>query len=96
MKDSFILFTNQIEVMKRLTDEEAGKLIKAIYTYESTGTFPELEGILGAVAIQFKQTLDISDTKWEETKQKRSDAGKKGMEKRWKNDNNVITRHNKI
>ena len=84
-KDSFILYTEQKAVLDKLTDEQAGKLIKAIYEYEATGTMPVLDAILDLVIIPFKTALDKNENKWEDTKQKRSEAGKIGAEKRWNN-----------
>ena len=99
MKDSFVLFTEQIETMNNLTDEEAGKIIKAIYKYEATGEIPNFGGTLDAVFTPFKLALDKTDAKWEEVKQKRRQAGIKGMQSRWQKDitkdNKVITKDNK-
>lgn len=96
MKDSFILFTEQKQIIDKLSDEDAGKIIKAIYEYEATGILPKINDVLDIIIIPFKLALDKTDSKWEETKKKRSEAGKKGMNKRWKkektNDNNVITK----
>lgn len=83
-KESFILYTDQKAVIDKLTDEQAGKLIKAIYEYEATGNMPELDPILEIIMIPFKTILDKNAQKWEEERQKRSEAGKKGMKKRWK------------
>ena len=78
MKDSFILYTEQKEVINKLSDEQAGKLIKAIYEYVETGQMPKLDTLLEIVIIPFKQNIDRNADKYEEIKQKRSLAGKKG------------------
>ena len=78
MKDSFILYTEQKEVINKLSDEQAGKLIKAIYEYGETGQMPKLDTLLEIVIIPFKQNIDRNADKYEEIKQKRSLAGKKG------------------
>lgn len=79
-KDSFILYTEQKEVIDKLTDEQAGKLIKAIYEYVETGEMPKLDTMLDLVIIPFKQNIDRNADKYEETKKKRSEAGKLGAE----------------
>lgn len=79
-KDSFILYTEQKEVIDKLTDEQAGKLIKAIYEYVETGKMPKLDTMLDLVIIPFKQNIDRNADKYEETKKKRSEAGKLGAE----------------
>lgn len=80
MKDSFILYTEQKEVIDKLTDEQAGKLIKAIYEYVETDKMPQLDSLLEIVIIPFKQNIDRNIDKWEQIKQKRSEAGKIGAE----------------
>ena len=80
MKDSFILYTEQKEVIDKLSDEQAGKLIKAIYEYVETGKMPKLDITLELVIIPFKQNIDRNANKYEETKKKRSEAGKIGAE----------------
>lgn len=79
-KDSFILYTEQKEVIDKLTNEQAGKLIKAIYEYAETGKMPKLDTLLEIVIIPFKQNIDRNTNKWEEIKKKRSEAGKIGAE----------------
>lgn len=80
MKDSFILYTEQKEVVDKLTDEQAGKIFKAIYEYVQTDKMPELDSLLDIIIIPFKQSLDRNTEKWEEIKKKRSEAGKLGAE----------------
>ena len=80
MKDSFILYTEQKEVIDKLSNEQAGKLIKAIYEYVETGQMPKLDALLEIVIIPFKQNIDRNANKYEETKKKRSEAGKIGAE----------------
>lgn len=80
MKDSFILYTEQKEVVDKLTDEQAGKLFKAIYEYAETDKMPQLDSLLDIVVIPFKQSMDRNTEKWEEIKKKRSEAGKIGAE----------------
>ena len=80
MKDSFILYTEQKEVIDKLTDEQAGKLIKAIYEYVETDKMPQLDSLLEIIIIPFKQNIDRNIDKWEQIKQKRSEAGKIGAE----------------
>lgn len=79
-RDSFILYTEQKEVVDKLSDEQAGKIFKAIYEYIQTDKMPRLDGLLDIIIIPFKQSIDRNTEKWEEIKKKRSDAGKKGAE----------------
>ncbi len=80
MKKSFVMYTNNGKQFSMLSDEQAGKLIKAIFKYAESGTEPDITDD-GMVAIAFsfiKEQLDINAEKWEETCRKRSEAGKKG------------------
>ena len=77
MKNSFVLYTEFYEVMKDLTDAQIGKLHRAIYIYQLEGKIIDLDPEL-AMAFKFvKVKLDKNQTKWEEEKIKRSEAGKK-------------------
>lgn len=79
-KDSFILYTEQKELFERLSDKEAGQLIKAIFTYVSTGKTNNLKKTLDIAFIPIKQNIDRNNEKWTEIKIKRSEAGKKSAE----------------
>lgn len=78
MKDSFILYTEQKAVIDKLTDEQAGKLIKAIYEYVETDKMPQLDTVLDLVITPFKFALDRNKTKYEAVSKKRAEAGAKG------------------
>ena len=86
MKKTFILYSDQKEIIDKLSDEQAGMLIKAIYQYVTDGTIPKLDALIEIVFIPFKQALDRNNESWENIKSKRSIAGKIGAEKRWGKD----------
>jgi hypothetical protein len=77
-KKSFVLYTDQREVFDELSDEDAGKLIKHIFSYVNDED-PITEDKLIKVAFlpiktQLKRDLRI----WDEKKEQRAEAGKKG------------------
>jgi hypothetical protein len=77
-KKSFVLYTDQREVFDELSDEDAGKLIKHIFSYVNDED-PITEDKLIKVAFlpiktQLKRDLKI----WDEKKEQRAEAGKKG------------------
>ena len=81
MKKSFILYQDQCEVVSNMEDIEAGRLFKAIYSYEN-GVAPEFSDRTVEIAFQFFKThLDRDSKKWEEVREKRSEAGKVGGKK---------------
>ena len=63
-KESFILYYEQKEIINNLSDNEAGKLIKAIYEYETTLQVPKLSKTLSLVFIPFKNALDRNREKY--------------------------------
>jgi len=71
MKDNFLLKTNQGKVFKELSDEDAGKLIKGIYDYATTGD-SKLDGYLKIIFLPIKDEID----KNEENYQKRCEINK--------------------
>lgn len=93
-KKSFVLYTDQKEIVDELDDEQAGKLFKAIYEYNTANTV-SLTGILKSVFMSFKIAFDRDEQKWNDITKKRSEAGKKGMESRWGKDDKDITNDNK-
>lgn len=77
MKDSFILYTEQAEIINELTNEEAGQLLKAIYNY-AKGEEVELSGVTKLAFIPIRQQIDRNNEKYEAFKEKQSENGKKG------------------
>lgn len=78
MKDSFILYLEHKEIFDELDNEEAGELIKAIFEYQSTGEMPNLSKSLKLAFIPIKNSLDRNESKWEDEKQRRREAGRLG------------------
>ena len=81
-KKSFILYSDQKELFDQLSDEQAGKLIKFIFSYVNDEE-PTTDDLLINLAFtpikqQFKRDLD----KWNKTKEGRSKAGKASAEAR--------------
>ena len=77
-KNCFTLYKDYTKHFHMLTDEEAGKLIKAIFEYEN-GIEPE--GLEGMVAMAFSfisAQLDRDDEKYAEKCQKNRENGSKG------------------
>ena len=94
-KDSFVLYTRYIDIFKELTDEQAGQLIKVILEYVNDLN-PEPSGLIKIAFIPIKQQLKDDLVKWKEEKEKRSLAGKKGMESRYNNVKDNLTNDNNV
>ena len=75
----FLVKLNWNEWLLELSDEDAGKFIKALYNSEVP------EGMLGLLFKSHYEEFVRVNEKREEMLQKRSEAGKKGMTNRWHN-----------
>lgn len=87
-KDSFILYDSDLKGFEFLTENQAGKLFKALIKFRLEGTKPNL-GNNAAVNILFNQITEhiaINESKYKATCAKRSEA----MKKRWGNDKKSI------
>lgn len=82
-KNSFILYQKQKEIFNILTDNQAGKLIKAIFEYEENQQIPNLSGQTNMAFIAIKQELDQNRTKYIEKCKK----NKENAKQRWNNKN---------
>ena len=90
-KKGFILYADLIGMVEKLPDEIAGKLLKLILAYVNDLN-PSVDDLVLQIAfepirIQLKRDL----IKYEDKRQRLSDSGRKGMEKRWNKDKEVIT-----
>jgi hypothetical protein len=84
-KKGFILYADQKALFEQLPNEKAGELIKFIFAYVNDEN-PETEDLIINLAFTpIKQQLKRDLIKFEETKEKRSEAGKAGANKRWQN-----------
>jgi hypothetical protein len=99
-KKSFVLYTSYVHAINLLSDEQAGKLLKHIFNYVND-LDPVEDDVLVRVAFEpIKQQLKRDLIEWKSERKRRSNAGKKGMEKRWSKsitkDNTTITDDNSV
>lgn len=85
MRETFLLFTEIIETVRDMTDEEAGVLFKMILYHEAGEEYMPVDGHVRAeVAFSFiRRQLDRCDQKHAETVEKRRSAGQAGARARW-------------
>jgi hypothetical protein len=79
-KSSFIIHVRHVEVFKDLPGDDVKQLLLSIGEYVKTGTEPAFENNAGLkMAFRFiRVDLDREAEKWEETRTKRIEAGRKG------------------
>jgi hypothetical protein len=82
-KKSFILYSDAIHTVEKLSDKDAGQLLKHLLRYVNDQN-PTTENPLVEIAFEpIKQQLKRDLVKFEDVKGKRSEAGKAGAIKRW-------------
>lgn len=85
-KKSFILYNDLINIVEQLPDETSGKLFKYILKFVNEEKF-EIEDLLLKIAFQpIKDSIIRNSKKWEDSKEKKSEAGRIGNLKRWNKD----------
>jgi len=82
-KKSFILYSDAIHTIEKLSDTDAGQLLKHLLRYVNDQN-PTTNNPLVEIAFEpIKQQLKRDLVKFEDVKVKRSEAGKAGANKRW-------------
>ena len=83
-KKSFVLYNDQSDLLNMLNDEQAGVLIKKIFSYVNDGVIEKEEDIpINMVFTTLKNQIDRDTDKYFEKIEKSSKAGKIGNLKKW-------------
>lgn len=77
-KISFVLYTRYREQINLLNDEQAGRLMKAIFDYQAGEEVSITDPVVAMLWSVMKQQLDTDNQKYQETCAKRKEAGAKG------------------
>ena len=78
MNDSFILYTSYYAIIEGLTDEQLGKLMRAIFIYARDGEVINLEPTLRMAFAFIKDDMERNQTKYKEKVERWRANGKKG------------------
>lgn len=78
MKNSFILYTENKEQVKLLSKDQRADLLMALFDYAESGETEELDPLTEMAFSIFKAKMDRDAEKWEETREKRAEAGRAG------------------
>lgn len=95
-KTAFLMYESWGAAIDKMSDEQAGQLIKAIYALQKN---PDAEPQDPSVAFVFaiiKDKMSEDSNAYEETCRQRSEAGRKGSEARWGKMANDSTCHNEM
>lgn len=77
-KQSFVLYNSYSEHISLLSDQEAGKLFKAIFRFAEDGTTPDFSGALMMCFSFISSQMQRDKEKYIDICEKRAEAGKKG------------------
>ena len=77
-KKSFILYKDFGAQLSKLTNEQAGKLIKAVYEYQMSGAYKTDDPVVDFAMSGLVQQFTRDQEKYQRTCVKRSEAGAKG------------------
>lgn len=98
-KKSFVAYLSWFDALEEYSDAEVGQLMRALARYAKTGEEPEFldRGMRGNWKFMCSDVKRASE-KWDETRKKRSNAGKRGMAKRWGKPEDItkITNNNNV
>lgn len=98
-KKSFVAYLSWFDALEEYSDAEVGQLMRALARYAKTGEEPEFSdrGMRGNWKFMCSDVKRASE-KWDETRKKRSNAGKRGMAKRWGKPDDItkITNYNNV
>lgn len=91
---AFYSYMENEEKLNMLSDEQAGRLYKSLYAYSRTGEKPDLsdDPLLAYAFADFVIDLDRDREKYEQTCQRRSEAGKKGSQAKQANAKNDLAK----
>lgn len=84
-KKGFIVYDDNYEVIKRLSDEEAGRLLKGMLEYSISGKDPKFKGVLEFVFIPIQQQMDRNAEKYAA----RCEKNRENVKLRWERSKNT-------
>ena len=82
MKKALLLHYDLFDTFSLLSDEELGKLLRAVYEYDTCGITPDFEDrMMTACFMRIADCLDRNNSRYEEVCQKRAESARKRWEK---------------
>lgn len=78
MKNSFVMYTDYMEQVSMLSREQRGDLFTAIMAYASNTGLPNMDDVTMMAFCFIRSQMDRDRSKYQETIEKRREAGKQG------------------
>ena len=66
-KKSFVLYNDLKLTLDKLTDDQAGKLIKAVFEWQVNGSLPELDFTIDIIITPIIEQLKRDSSRWKKT-----------------------------
>lgn len=82
MQKSFVLYTEIFDTTQDISDEDFGKLMRAVFLYEKGENLPDMDPMIKMAFNFIKKDLDRNAEKYEQKRKACSEAGKKSAESR--------------
>ena len=82
-RKSFIIHKDSLDILDQLTDEQAGRLFKAIFQYQKTGDFADLDQFTKIILTPFISQFKRDEDKWLNVVER----NKANIAKRWNTKN---------
>lgn len=76
MKNWFMLYCTQWEVIKKLSTDDQASLLRAVYSYHNWETVEELSALADLAFTMLKTQFEIDEKKYEKVVEARKEAGK--------------------
>lgn len=77
-RNGFILYQDSWPLVKRLTDEQRGVLLYAVFAYDAGEELPEMDGMTELVFLEIKGKLDKNAEAYEAVVERNRENGKSG------------------
>ena len=78
MRTSFLLHIDSLSILDKMSNEQAGILLKAMYFHQKNGTLPELDFAIEMAITPFINQFKRDSDKYVQVVEKRKQAGAKG------------------
>lgn len=78
MKSGFVLYTDYLDTIQLLSESQRGILLTALMLYASGQDAPEMDGMTMMAFSFISKQIDRDSEKYEETRKRRSEAGRMG------------------
>ena len=77
-KDSFVMYAEWGEQINKLSNEQAGLLVKSIFAYKTGMVLPELDPMTEMCFSFLKSTIERDSERYDEICERRREFGQKG------------------